>query len=118
MSRFVLVALLALTFATGGPVVAHASAAPRSGARTVSTTQTTPLERILNEVAVKDLRALPSAMGFAPLLPAHLALPAGDLYNRMHLGRSCRRLRGIHQLATWDGWEPRYPHGSVAGVCG
>jgi hypothetical protein len=41
------------------------------------------LERILEKAAVEDLHALPSVMGFAPLLPAHLALPSGDLYNRV-----------------------------------
>jgi hypothetical protein len=82
-TRFGLLALVVLTFATGGQVVAHASSAPRSGTRAVNTTQTTPLERILEVAAVKDLRALPSAMAFTPLLPAHLALPSGDLYNRV-----------------------------------
>ena len=82
-----LLAIAALTLATGGQVaVAATTPPPRSAADDHGTVQLTEPERLLQEAALKDLRVLRSALIFKPFLPSNLVLPAGDLYNRVTWG--------------------------------
>ena len=82
-----LLAIAALTLATGGQVaVAATTPAPGSAAEGHGTVQITEPERLLQEAALKDLRVLRSALTFKPFLPSNLLLPAGDLYNRVTWG--------------------------------
>lgn len=82
-----LVAIAALTLATGGRVaVASTTVSPRSATRDHSIVQATGPERQLQEAALNDLRILRSKLAFEPFLPSGLALPAGDLYNRVTWG--------------------------------
>lgn len=79
-----LLAFAILTLATGGPgAVAATRPQPQSVAAGHDTTQITGPERLLQEAALDDLRVLRSDLTFKPFLPSDLALPAGDLYNRV-----------------------------------
>ena len=82
-----LLAIAALTLATGGQVaVAATTQHPRSVTDDHGTVHLTESERLLQEVALSDLRELRSALIFKPFLPSNLVLPAGDLYNRVTWG--------------------------------
>ena len=82
-----LLAIAALTLATGGQVaVAATTPAPRSAAEDHVTVHLTEPERLLQGAALQDIRLLRSALIFKPFLPANLVLPAGDLYNRVTWG--------------------------------
>jgi hypothetical protein len=82
-----LLAIAALTVATGGQVaVASVTVSPRSATGDHGIVQATEPERLLQEAALKDLQTLRSELVFKPFLPSDLALPAGDLYNRVTWG--------------------------------
>ena len=79
-----LLAIAVLTLATGGSVaVAPTPPPPRTLDASHQTVKVTEPDRLLQEAAMNDLRTLRSELTFEPFLPSDLALPAGDLYNRV-----------------------------------
>ena len=76
-------AIAVLTLATGGSVAVAPTAPPhRTLDASHQTVNVTEPDR-LQEAAMNDLRTLRSELIFEPFLPSNLALPPGDLYNRI-----------------------------------
>ncbi len=79
-----LLAIAILTLATGGSVAVAPTAPPaRALDASHQAVKVTEPDRLLQEAAMNDLRTLRSELTFEPFLPSDLALPAGDLYNRV-----------------------------------
>ncbi len=79
-----LLAIAVLTLATGGSIaVAPTAESPRTLDASHQKVKVTKPDRLLQEAAMNDLRTLRSELTFEPFLPSDLALPAGDLYNRI-----------------------------------
>lgn len=84
-----LLALAILTFAGGGQgafAAAQGQVQRDSVVKGDDTTQLATSQRLLQEAARNDLRALRSDLTFKPFLPLSLALPEGYLYNRVTWG--------------------------------
>jgi hypothetical protein len=83
-ARCGLLAVAALTLATGGSVaVALTAPPPRAVDASHQTVKVTATDRLLQQAAMNDLRTLRSELTFEPFLPSGLILPAGNLYNRV-----------------------------------
>lgn len=104
-ARSGLLAIAVLALATGGPVaVAATTQPPRTLDASHQTVKVTEPDRLLQEAAMNDLRTLRSELTFEPFLPSDLALPAGDLYNRITWGSAPVTGFGIFISAQSGAW--------------